>query len=130
MLTDFFRINLPYGIAKNENGEWMAFNREYRPLGYNSKSKKGLPGMSYLDIDVYTKYDRINENFLIELAQGDNTCIHRDDKGQIEKVFLYDDGTNPINQSSDKPELWTNYFSKLKKLSKLKINREEYSHPT
>jgi hypothetical protein len=35
-LTDFFRKNLPYGIARNENGEWMAFNREYLPLGFNT----------------------------------------------------------------------------------------------
>jgi hypothetical protein len=27
-LTDFFRINLPYGMNKNENGEWICFNRE------------------------------------------------------------------------------------------------------
>jgi hypothetical protein len=35
MLTDFFRINLPYGMQKNEKGEWMFFNREYVPLGWN-----------------------------------------------------------------------------------------------
>ena len=29
-LTDFFRINLPYGIRKNDKGEWVAFNREYQ----------------------------------------------------------------------------------------------------
>lgn len=26
-LTDFIRINLPYGIERNEKGEWTAFNR-------------------------------------------------------------------------------------------------------
>jgi len=35
MLGNFFRINMPYGIIRNENGEWMAFNREYMPLGFN-----------------------------------------------------------------------------------------------
>lgn len=29
MLNNFFRINLPYGIAKNDNDEWMTFNCEY-----------------------------------------------------------------------------------------------------
>lgn len=34
-LTDFTRINLPYGIERNEKGEWTAFNREYlQSLGY------------------------------------------------------------------------------------------------
>jgi len=61
MLSDFFRINLPYGIAKNENGEWMAFNREYLPLGYNDTNLKGLPGESYTELPVYTRYDNFTE---------------------------------------------------------------------
>ena len=32
-LSNFFKINLPYGIKRNENGQWTAFNREYKPLG-------------------------------------------------------------------------------------------------
>ena len=35
MINDFLRINLPYGIKKNENNEWAAFNREYLPLDFN-----------------------------------------------------------------------------------------------
>lgn len=37
-LTDFFRINLPYGIKCNDKNEWATFNREYMPLGSNNKS--------------------------------------------------------------------------------------------
>ncbi len=33
-LSDFFRINLPYGMMRNESGEWFVFNREYAPLGF------------------------------------------------------------------------------------------------
>lgn len=123
MLDNFFRINLPYGFARNENGEWMAFNREYMPLGYNENGKKGMPGESYSELPVYTKYNRITEDFLVGLAD-DKNAIHRNDKGEIVKVFLYDDGSNPVNQSSDKPALWNNYFSKLKKLSGLKIKKD------
>lgn len=126
MLSDFFRINLPYGFAKNANGEWMAFNREYRPIGYNESSEKGLPGQSYLDLPVYTKYQRVTEKLLLELVDDDDSgAIQRNDKGEIEKVFLYNDGTNPVNQSSDKPKLWENYFKKLQKLSKLKIEKDK-----
>lgn len=119
MLNNFFRINLPYGFAKNENGDWMAFNREYRPIGYNESSEKGMPGKSYLDLPVYTKYQRVTEKFLLELVD-DASDIQRNEKGEIEKIFLYKDGTNPVNQSSDKPELWENYFKKLQRLAKLK----------
>lgn len=32
-MTDFFRINMPYGMVKNSKGEWCFFNREYTYLG-------------------------------------------------------------------------------------------------
>lgn len=122
MLNNFFRINLPYGFAKNANGEWMAFNREYRPIGYNESSKQDLTGKGYLDLPVYTKYQGLTEEFLIEIADGDDSgAIQRNEKGEIEKVFLYNDRTNPVNQSTNKPELWKNYFTKLQRLSKLEV---------
>lgn len=121
MLSDFFRINLPYGIARNENGEWMAFNREYMPLGYNDLKFKAVPGENYLGLPIYTKYKRITEKFLIELAPNDH-AVERDENGQIIRIFLYNDGTNPINHSTDKPGLWDAYFDKIKKLSRLKVS--------
>jgi hypothetical protein len=30
-LSDFFRINMPYGLKRNPSDEWFAFNREYMP---------------------------------------------------------------------------------------------------
>ncbi len=121
MLNNFFRINLPYGIAKNEKGEWMAFNREYRPIGFNESSEKGNPGSSFLDLKIYTNYGVINEKTLLSLTDT-GSAIHRNDKGEIVKVFLYDDGTNPVNQSTDVPKLWEAYFVKLKKLSTITVN--------
>lgn len=118
MLTDFFRINLPYGIAKNDKNEWMAFNREYQPLGYNNLEDKGSPGISYQDLPIYTKFKGISDRLLVELADS-SSAINRNEEGEIIKIFLYSDGTNPMNQARDKKELWTKYFDKLKKLSKL-----------
>lgn len=120
MLSDFFRINLPYGIAKNSKGEWMAFNREYMPIGFNNQDSKGDPGTSYADLSIYTKYKGITEKLLTEISDNESD-IHRDENGNIIKLFLYNDGTNPMNQSKDKNELWDIYFDKLKKLSKLII---------
>ena len=120
MLNDFFRINLPYGIAKNVDGEWMAFNREYMPLGYNNTSYKGNPGKDFLDLPVYTKYDKISDKLLAEIAWGEEG-IFRDDNDKIVKVFLYNDRSNPLNQKPDKAEIWDDYFEKLKKLSKVQI---------
>lgn len=120
MLSDFFRINCPYGIARNENGEWMAFNREYLPLGYNDINLKGSPGKSYLDLPVYTKYQAVSKKLLLELADDDSS-IHRDENGNVTTVFLYDDGTNPMNLLDKKKDLWKKYFHKLEKLAELKI---------
>ncbi|WP_157807096.1 hypothetical protein [Algoriphagus formosus] len=118
MLSNFFRINMPYGIAQNEKGEWMAFNREYMPLGYNSTKYKQTPGINYLEQPIYTSYKRITEKFLAELVDEPGQ-IQRYSDGRIRFVFLYNDGTNPTNQSKDNPMMWERYFDKLKKLSKL-----------
>jgi len=120
MLSDFFRINLPYGFARDENKKWMAFNREYMPLGYNDMNYKGSPGKSYLDLPVYSKYKRIPEKLLLQLAENESS-LKRNSEGEIITIYLYDDSTNPVNQSSDKKHLWDKYFEKLKKLSKLQV---------
>ncbi|WP_395045981.1 hypothetical protein [Flavobacterium sp.] len=119
MLNNFFRINLPYGIAKNDNDEWMAFNREYMPLGYNNIDYKGHVGHNYNEVPIYTKYKRLTEKVLIEIAHGTDG-VQRNDKGEINKVFFYDDASNPVNQSKDKKELWDEYFDKLKNFQNLK----------
>lgn len=118
MVTDFFRINLPYGIARNDKNEWMAFNREYMPLGYNDTSFKGAPGYDFQDKPIYTAYKNLTEKLLLELANKP-TSIDRDENNKIKRVYFYDDGTNPVNSMKDKPELWQRYFEKLKKLSQL-----------
>lgn len=50
-LSDFFRINLPYGIKRNSKNEWFAFNREYVPIGWNKKDHE----KSFLQIMFFQK---------------------------------------------------------------------------
>jgi hypothetical protein len=121
MLSDFFRINLPYGIARNDNGEWMAFNREYMPLGYNDMKYKKAdnPNNSFLGLPIYTKYKNATENVLLKLAANDGESIKRDDKGKIKTVWFYNDATNPAGQPKDIKKCWDLYFEKLKILAKL-----------
>ena len=121
-LNNFFRINLPYGIAKNESGDWMAFNREYMPLGYNDYDfQEGTPGQHYLDKPIYTKYKGLTEKLLMKLAHGvsEGNGIKRDENNNITKVFLYNDATNPTRGKANDTELWDRYFERLKILSKL-----------
>ncbi|MCL1665577.1 hypothetical protein M2T78_15020 [Elizabethkingia ursingii] len=124
MLTNFFRINLPYGIAKNTKDEWMAFNREYMPLGFNDPSFKEHVGKSYNDRPIYTKYNGLTEKLLLEISFDGEKGVRRNSNGEIEIVFLYNDGTNPssgYDSKNDEEKMWIEYFQRLKKVSKLKI---------
>ncbi len=112
-LTDFFRINLPYGIQKNKEGYWSAFNREYKPLGYNESS-------SVVDFDqlpVHTKYKGLTSLQITKLIKN-REHIHLDESGDVWRFFLYEDKTNP--QSS--PAYWDEYFTKIKSLSKFEVD--------
>ena len=117
-LTDFFRINLPYGIKRNKRGEWFAFNREYMPLGWNSTvHKKSISDDNvYSDYPIYTSYKGITEAKLKKLAQSIDS-MHLDENGKIKAVFFYNDGTNP--QSN--PAHWKDYLDKLKILSTFEV---------
>lgn len=114
MLNTFFKINLPYGIKRNDNGEWMAFNREYIPIGFNKGKESDND-----QYNIYTSYKGLTEKLLIELADGGHH-ISRDSSGKINMVFFYDDGIF-TDQKLLKNELFDQYFNKLKKLAVLKI---------
>lgn len=118
MLNNFFRINMPYGIIRNDKGEWMAFNREYMPLGYNDSSLKGEIFQSFGKMPIWTKYKALHEKTLIALAWSESG-VRRDQDGKIDQVWFYNDGCNP--SASDKKEHWDAYFEKLKRISKFKI---------
>ena len=109
-LTDFFRINMPYGMQRNTKGEWMFFNREYTSLG-NYISDTIAEDSSY-----YCKYVGITDSFLESLAEKDS--IVRNDKGEVVRIWFYNDRTTPSHTTVD-DELWNSYMNKLKKLCNL-----------
>lgn len=117
MLSDFFRINLPYCFEKIEGNKWRCLNREYQPIGINKRDELSL---ELSDLPINTSYKNVSDRFLSEIVD-DPLRIQRDSDGKIYRIFLYDDGTNPMNQSRDSKKLWDSYFEKLKKLSKLKV---------
>jgi len=118
-LTDFFRINMPYGIAKNDKGEWLAFNREYVPIGWNNEEyKQDLSSSeSFSDIPIKTWYKNATEELLMRLADR-TSQVQYDENGKIKKLFLYDDATNPTNNE----KYWNSYLEKIKILSQLKTH--------
>ena len=111
-MTDFFRINLPYGMMRNDKGEWCFFNREYTYLGCKEKLsiKENSP--------FFCSYEGITEELLVDLAI-DSTSISRNEKNEIVRIWFYDDATNPSEFKLD-AKLWEKYQSKLEKLCSLK----------
>lgn len=112
-LTDFFRINLPYGLKKNANNEWFAFNREYKPLGWNTTDF-----INEAQFPVYTIYKGLTDKMILKIFS--ETMVHRNEHGEIYLIFFYNDGTNP--QSN--PKHWQNYFNIIKELSKLQVKEK------
>jgi len=120
MLADFFRINLPYGIKRNSNNEWVCFNREYLPLGWNDEFRASIHDeKANADLPIYTKYNGLTESKLLKLAIEPD-AVRRDNDGEINMVFFYKDRTNP--QSS--PQYWNIYFEKIKLLSMCEVKRQ------
>lgn len=117
MLSDFFRINLPYCFERVEGDKWRCLNREYQPIGFNARNAFDSELSA---IPINTGYKRLTDKFLSDIVD-EPVRIQRDENGDIVKIFLYDDGTNPMNQIKDSKALWDSYFEKLKKLSKLEV---------
>ena len=125
MLTDFFRVNMPYGMRRNENQEWMFFNRDYMPIGWSSTKRTGgePEDTTFDDIPVYARYKNVPESFLLKLSISGERSLKRNSKGEIIEVNFYNDETNPQKNS----QYWNQYFTVLQHLSKLEIRRAQFA---
>lgn len=125
MLSDFFRITLPYGMARNKSGHWMAFNRENKPIGFNTEeiSEHLSPESEESQNPVYTFFPGLTDHFIMELCGYNEADYKRDANGGIWQFWLYNDSTNPMNQRKDDVELWQSYWRKLEELARLRLVR-------
>ncbi len=114
-LSDFLRINLPYGMRKNESGKWFTFNREYHILGFNQVDY--VSEMSTLEpfdkLPVYSDFKGLTDEKILKLI-NENCKVEYNENGSIKIVFFYFDGAVP-NTSL---KLWNEYQNVLYKLSK------------
>ena len=116
MLSDFFRINLPYGMIKNDNGEWMAFNREYKSLGFNTTD------CDVNELPVYICYKGLTDRLIMNFVGHDKSAVKIDENGNVKSFWLYNDSTNPMNQGDKNNKYRDIYRNKLKRLATLNIN--------
>ena len=110
-MNDFLRTNFPYGIKKNNEGEWMIFNRLYLPLGMTRKDEAYFREN---EKKFYFKYKGITEKLLEELGKGQN--ITHDSDGKITEVWLYSDATVPTTMDGLISDRWQTYQNRLKLL--------------
>lgn len=103
---------MPYGMRKNSNNEWFVFNWEKMPLGSNINNNTEFyePPKDA----IYTKYKSLTEPMLLKLSGNGENGIRRNVIGEIEWVFFY--AITPSNS-----EQWSDYFEKIKLLSKLEF---------
>ena len=121
-LNTFFTINMPYGIQKNDKNEWVAFNREYAPIGWNEYLKEGGANLTEKEstshLPIKTSYKSIDRVILKYSNMYDN-LVQRNNKGEIDTLFFYDDGTKPtINK-----KYWDAYTDKLFIFTSLNVNK-------
>jgi hypothetical protein len=116
-MTDFFRINLPYGMRKVED-KWYFFNREYMPIGWNSKkiNTEFNNDIPFENLPIHTKYKGMTDEKLLSIF-NDKDLISFNKDGTISMCFLYKDRTNPLGNSI----YWEDYFNKIKELSKFLV---------
>lgn len=104
--TYVYSIYFPYCIEKQNDGIWVLLNREYKPVGFNTNES-----FSYSDFPVSAKLSGIGPGIADKLSYSG--------KAEGDRIYLYNDGCNPIN-SKDNMDA---YMEKLVILGKLKISR-------
>lgn len=119
-LSNFFRINMPYGIEKIGKNDWLkdnwfVFNRERMPLGWNSADRT-LFQLYKANLPIYTAYMGLTQKKLLELAYHKERGVFRDPAGKINQILLYDDRVDRRSGG-----MWTSYFEKIKMLGLLNI---------
>jgi len=120
-LSNFFEINLPYGLKRDSDNNWFAFNREYMPIGWNETLNQGNVHEDgcYPEFSIHTKYYSLTDKKILSIIK-DEKRIHRNEDGTIKFVHLYTEQTNPISSKL----YWNQYFEIIIALSKLTVKRK------
>ena len=89
----------------------VLFNREYVPIGWNDvQHKQDLTSSeSFSDIPIKTRYKNATEALLRKLIDNEANVVYGSD-GKINRIYFYDDGTNPINFA----KYWNPIWKRLK----------------
>lgn len=103
---DFRAVYLPYCLEKLGDGNWVVLNREYNPVGFNTKE--------HIDHSQYPVAVRLGKLTIGKLKKLSYT-------GEVEgdRVHLYNDDTNPIKSAANMRK----YYEKLTILSTISFEQ-------
>lgn len=103
-LGDVRAVYMPYCLKKQDDGAYAILNREYKPVGFNTRDF-----VKYEDYPVTAKLKGIGP------ATARRLSCH--DKADTDVIYLYDDATAPVNSSANMDA----YLEKLRILAKFKV---------
>lgn len=106
-MNDFRVIWMPYALAKVEdtNGGWIALNRHYKPLGFDSRVH-----VDYSTVPATSRIKTIREGTAKALSWNGTGAVD----GRM--IFLYNDSRVPTSSKGD----WDAYCAKLSTIATLK----------
>jgi len=102
---DFLRVVLPYCIERQQNGRYVALNRDYKPVGFRTSE--------YIDYAAYPVAFELKG--LTRAKAGQIDCRGRENPDQI---WLYDDGCIPTCSA----RAMRDYLDRLAILATLKVD--------
>ena len=103
-LGDFRSIYLPYCLKKQNDGSYAVLNREYKPVGFNTRDY-----ITYEEYPVTTKFKGIGKGVAKKLSYKGHE--------NTETIYLYNDGCVPTQSTAN----MTAYMKRLTILAKLKV---------
>ena len=103
--SEFRHVFLIYCLQRQEDGSYVALNRRYKPVGFNSTE-----WVKFEDFPVGFKFKRaLSASQIAALSfKGDTSP---------ETIYLYNDGCVP----TDSPIAWAAYAERLGRLASYKI---------
>ncbi len=104
-LITFSSIYLPYCLVRQEDGSWVVLNREYKPVGFYTRT-----WVDYADYPVSVRLRGLGPKTLERLAFNG--------KYEDGRVYLYNDGCVPTHS----PEKLKSYLERVAILAKLRTS--------